>query len=58
MICSTALVWEITHRSHSADPINEGTFGVMVAALGDLAVPVPLVGVAGYKKLVPPDLPV
>jgi len=49
---------QLNHRSHSADPINEGTFGVMVAALGDLAVPVPLVGVAGYKKLVPPDLPV
>lgn len=40
-----------------ADLINEGTFGVMVASRGDLAVPVPLVDVAGYKKLVPPDHP-
>jgi phosphofructokinase-like protein len=38
-----------------ADLINEGTFGVMVASRGDLAVPVPLVDVAGYKKLVPAD---
>jgi 6-phosphofructokinase 1 len=40
-----------------ADLINEGRFGVMVAARGDQAVPVPLVDVAGYKKLVPPDHP-
>ena len=40
-----------------ADLINEGTFGVMVAARGDDAVPVPLEEVAGNKKLVPPDHP-
>lgn len=40
-----------------ADLINEGTFGVMVAARGDDAVPVPLEDVAGNKKLVPPDHP-
>jgi len=40
-----------------ADLINEGTFGVMVAARGDEAVPVPLEEVAGNKKLVPPDHP-
>jgi ATP-dependent phosphofructokinase / diphosphate-dependent phosphofructokinase len=38
-----------------ADLINEGTFGVMVASRGEQAVPVPLVDVAGYKKLVPSD---
>ncbi|MEJ2592692.1 MAG: ATP-dependent 6-phosphofructokinase [Candidatus Thiodiazotropha sp.] len=38
-----------------ADLINEGTFGVMVASRGELAVPVPLIDVAGYKKLVPAD---
>ncbi|MCU7843445.1 MAG: 6-phosphofructokinase [Candidatus Thiodiazotropha sp. (ex Monitilora ramsayi)] len=40
-----------------ADLIQEGRFGVMVASRGELAVPVPLVDVAGYKKLVPPDHP-
>lgn len=40
-----------------ADLISEGRFGVMVASRGDQAVPVPLVDVAGYKKLVPPDHP-
>ena len=40
-----------------ADLIADGRFGVMVAARGDEAVPVPLVDVAGYKKLVPPDHP-
>jgi ATP-dependent phosphofructokinase / diphosphate-dependent phosphofructokinase len=40
-----------------ADLINDGTFGVMVASRGELAVPVPLVDVAGYKKLVPSDHP-
>lgn len=40
-----------------ADLINEGRFGVMVASRGDEAVPVPLVDVAGYKKLVPADHP-
>ncbi|MES9941608.1 MAG: ATP-dependent 6-phosphofructokinase [Candidatus Thiodiazotropha sp. 6PLUC1] len=39
------------------DLISEGEFGVMVASRGDQAVPVPLVDVAGYKKLVPPDHP-
>ena len=39
------------------DLINEGRFGVMVASRGDQAVPVPLVDVAGYKKLVPSDHP-
>ncbi len=37
------------------DLIQEERFGVMVASRGDEAVPVPLVDVAGYKKLVPPD---
>ncbi|MET0067028.1 MAG: ATP-dependent 6-phosphofructokinase [Candidatus Thiodiazotropha sp.] len=40
-----------------ADLIAEERFGVMVASRGDQAVPVPLVDVAGYKKLVPPDHP-
>ncbi|MCU7795792.1 MAG: 6-phosphofructokinase [Candidatus Thiodiazotropha sp. (ex Myrtea spinifera)] len=40
-----------------ADLIHEGRFGVMVASRGELAEPVPLVDVAGYKKLVPPDHP-
>jgi 6-phosphofructokinase 1 len=40
-----------------ADLINQGQFGVMVAARGDQAEPVPLVDVAGYKKLVPADHP-
>ncbi|MCU7803524.1 MAG: 6-phosphofructokinase [Candidatus Thiodiazotropha sp. (ex Lucinoma borealis)] len=40
-----------------ADLIAEEVFGVMVAARGDLAVPIPLVEVAGNKKLVPPDHP-
>jgi 6-phosphofructokinase 1 len=39
------------------DLIQEGRFGVMVASRGEEAVPVPLVDVAGYKKLVPPDHP-
>jgi 6-phosphofructokinase 1 len=39
------------------DLIQKEQFGVMVASRGDLAVPVPLVDVAGYKKLVPPDHP-
>ncbi|MCU7917710.1 MAG: 6-phosphofructokinase [Candidatus Thiodiazotropha sp. (ex Epidulcina cf. delphinae)] len=40
-----------------ADLIADGVFGVMVAARGELAVPVPLVDVAGFKKLVPADHP-
>jgi len=40
-----------------ADLINDGVFGVMVAARGDDAVPVPLEEVAGNKKLVPSDHP-
>ncbi len=40
-----------------ADLINEGTYGVMVAARGDDAVAIPLEEVAGKKKLVPPDHP-
>lgn len=40
-----------------ADLINERQFGVMVAARGENAVPVPLEEVAGNKKLVPPDHP-
>ena len=40
-----------------ADLINERHFGVMVAARGESAVPVPLEDVAGNKKLVPPDHP-
>ncbi|MES9852763.1 MAG: ATP-dependent 6-phosphofructokinase [Candidatus Thiodiazotropha sp. L084R] len=39
------------------DLISEGEYGVMVASRGDQAVPVPLVDVAGYKKLVPQDHP-
>ncbi len=37
--------------------ILEGTYGVMVAARGDQAVPVPLQEVAGKNKLVPLDHP-
>lgn len=40
-----------------ADLIEQGEFGVMVAARGELAVPVPLREVAGSKKLVPVDHP-
>lgn len=40
-----------------ADLIAEETYGVMVAARGEEAVPVPLEKVAGNKKLVPPDHP-
>ncbi|MCU7935052.1 MAG: 6-phosphofructokinase [Candidatus Thiodiazotropha sp. (ex Dulcina madagascariensis)] len=39
------------------DLIADGVFGVMVAARGELAVPVPLADVAGFKKLVPVDHP-
>ncbi|MEA1888361.1 MAG: ATP-dependent 6-phosphofructokinase [Pseudomonadota bacterium] len=40
-----------------ASLINEGVSGVMVAARGENAVPVPLEDVAGKKKLVPADHP-
>ncbi len=40
-----------------ADLIHQEKYGVMVAARGDDAVPVPLEAVAGNKKLVPPDHP-
>lgn len=39
----------------AADLVNRGEFGVMVAARGDDAVPVPLADVAGKVKLVPTD---
>ena len=38
-----------------ANLINEGIFGVMVAARGDRTEPVPLEKVAGKRKFVPPD---
>jgi ATP-dependent phosphofructokinase / diphosphate-dependent phosphofructokinase len=41
--------------SAAADLINEGIFGVMVAARGDATEPVPLEKVAGKRKEVPPD---
>jgi 6-phosphofructokinase 1 len=37
--------------------INDNVFGVMVAARGDSAKPVPIAEVAGRLKLVPPDHP-
>ncbi len=40
-----------------AEFINEGVFGVMVAARGDGSVPVPLSEVAGKRKVVPLDHP-
>ncbi|MDJ0805581.1 MAG: ATP-dependent 6-phosphofructokinase, partial [Gammaproteobacteria bacterium] len=40
-----------------ADLIHQGQFGVMVASQGEKAVPVPLIEVAGKKKLVPMDHP-
>jgi phosphofructokinase-like protein len=40
-----------------ADLINEGVFGVMVAARGDGTEPVPLEKVAGNRKAVPVDHP-
>lgn len=43
--------------SAAADLINEGVFGVMVAARGDGTEPVPLEKVAGKRKSVPPDHP-
>jgi 6-phosphofructokinase len=41
--------------SACGDLINEGVFGVMVAARGDGTEPVPLEKVAGKRKIVPPD---
>ena len=41
--------------SAAADLINDGVFGVMVAAHGDGTEPVPLEKVAGKRKVVPPD---
>lgn len=38
-----------------ADLINDGHYGVMVAARGDTTKPVPLEEVAGHLKYVPPD---
>jgi 6-phosphofructokinase len=43
--------------SACADLINEGVFGVMVAARGDGTEPVPLEKVAGKRKIVPPNHP-
>jgi 6-phosphofructokinase 1 len=43
--------------SAGADLIGSGVFGVMVAARGDGAEPVPLDQVAGRRKLVPLDHP-
>jgi 6-phosphofructokinase len=40
-----------------ADLLNQGTFGVMVAARGDGAEPVPLEQVVGRRKTVPMDHP-
>jgi 6-phosphofructokinase 1 len=40
-----------------ADLINEGVYGVMVAARGDKTEPVPLEKVAGKRKIVPQDHP-
>ncbi len=40
-----------------ADLINDGVFGVMVAARGDGTEPVPLEKVAGKRKIIPPDHP-
>lgn len=40
-----------------ADLINEGVYGVMVAARGDKTEPVPLERVAGKRKTVSPDHP-
>ncbi len=37
------------------DLIEREQYGIMVAARGENAVPVPLIEVAGNKKLVPPD---
>ena len=41
----------------AADLVQAGTFGVMVAARGDLTEPVPLTEVAGKRHVVPADHP-
>jgi 6-phosphofructokinase 1 len=41
----------------AADLINSGVYGVMVAARGEKAVPVPLDDVVGIRRIVPPDHP-
>ena len=41
----------------AADLVEAGTFGVMVAARGDLTEPVPLTEVAGKRNVVPADHP-
>ncbi len=41
----------------AAVALDRGEFGVMIAARGEKAVPVPLEQVAGNRKLVPPDHP-
>jgi 6-phosphofructokinase 1 len=43
--------------SAAACCLDKGVFGVMIAARGDMAVPVPLSEVAGNRKVVPPDHP-
>ena len=40
-----------------ADYLNEGVFGVMIAARGEGAEPVPLEQVVGRRKIVPMDHP-
>ena len=40
-----------------AEYVEKGVFGVMVAAHGEAAEPVPLEEVAGHRKTVPPDHP-
>ena len=40
-----------------AELLDQNVYGVLVAARGESAVPVPLEEVAGVKKLVPPDHP-
>jgi len=47
----------LCRRDAGAALINDGVSGVMVAARGDEAEPVPLEQVAGNKKTVPTDHP-
>src|SRR6185503_6225242 len=53
--CAADRVLATRLGSACADLINEGHFGVMVAARGDGTEPVPLEKVAGKRKVVPPD---